>query len=118
MSQALHAKLRYRTIYCKPYNAARKSRGSLAIWLDKGMSWFAAGSGKYGRSPQFSDAAIPFCLSIKNLFGLALRQTTGFVPSLLAVMACSGLQYVMAQTTQSGCASHLSAQFRWTEFAT
>jgi hypothetical protein len=53
----------------------------LAIWLGKTMSWFAAAS---GRSPQFSDAAIQFCLTIKNLFGLALRQTTGFVQSLLA----------------------------------
>lgn len=40
--------------------------------LDKGMSWFAAISGKRGRSLQFSDAAIQFCLTIKNLFGLGL----------------------------------------------
>ncbi|KGH26153.1 transposase ISSpo9 [Comamonas testosteroni] len=53
--------------------------------MDKGMSWFAAISGKRGRSPQFSDAAIQFCLTIKNLFGLALRQTIGFVQSLLAL---------------------------------
>jgi hypothetical protein len=31
----------------------------------------------------YSDAAIQFCLIIKNLFGLALRQTIGFVQSLL-----------------------------------
>ncbi|WP_037279629.1 IS5 family transposase, partial [Rubellimicrobium mesophilum] len=31
----------------------------------------------------FSDAAIQFCLSIKVLFGLALRQTIGMVESLL-----------------------------------
>lgn len=61
------------------YNAALKARGSLTIWLDEGISWFAASSGKRGRSPQFSDAAIQFCLTIKNLFGLALRQTTDFV---------------------------------------
>ena len=57
------------------------------------MSWFAAISGKRGRSPQFSDAAIQFCLTIKNLFGLALRQTTGFVQSLLAL---SGLPWPVA----------------------
>lgn len=49
-----------------------------------------AASGKRGRSPLFSDAAIQFCLTIKNLFGLALRQTTGFVQSLLAL---SGLRW-------------------------
>ena len=89
MSQPLQSKPRYRTTNWKQYNAALKSRGSLTIWLDRGMSWFAAASGKRGRSPKFSDAAIQFCLTIKNLFGLALRQTTGFVQSLLAL---SGLR--------------------------
>ncbi|WP_232776272.1 IS5 family transposase [Comamonas testosteroni] len=85
MSQLFQAKPRYRTTNCKQYNAALKARGSLTIWLDKGMSWFAAACGKCGRRPQFSDAAVQFCLTIKNLFGLALRQTTGFVQSLLAL---------------------------------
>jgi len=76
-------KPRYRTINWKQYNAALQSRGSLSIWLDKRISWFAAGSGKRGRSPKFSDAAIQFCLTLKNLFGLALRQTTGLVQSVL-----------------------------------
>ena len=54
------------------------------------MQWFASASGKRGRSPRFSDAAIQFCLTIKNLFGLALRQTMGFVESLLHL---SGLHW-------------------------
>ena len=54
------------------------------------MSWFVAASGKRGCSLQFLDAAIQFCPTIKNLFGLALRQTIGFVQSLLAL---SGLQW-------------------------
>lgn len=32
---------------------------------------------------EFSDAAIQFCFTLKNLFGLALRQTTGLVESVL-----------------------------------
>lgn len=47
------------------------------------MEWAGAPSGQRGRSPSFSDAAIQFCLMIKNLYGLALRQTTGMVRSLL-----------------------------------
>jgi hypothetical protein len=44
------------------------------------MAWFAAASsGKRGRSPKFSDAAIQFFLTLKILFGLALRHTTGNV---------------------------------------
>lgn len=81
---------RYRTTNWKQYNAALKARGSLTVWFDKNISWFATGSGKRGRSPTFSDAAIQFCLTIKNLFGLALRQTTGLVQSLLNL---SGLRW-------------------------
>ena len=81
---------RYRTTNWQQYNAALKARGSLTVWFDKNMSWFAAASGKRGRSPTFSDAAIQFCLTIKNLFGLALRQATGLVQSLLTL---SGLHW-------------------------
>ena len=89
MSQSA-AKKRYRTTNWKQYNSSLKARGSLTIWLDKKMSWFAAVSGKRGRSPKFSDAAIQFCLTLKNLFGLALRQTTGLVQSVLEL---SGLAW-------------------------
>ena len=83
MSELLRSKSRYRTTNLKSYNGALKARGSLTAWLDKDMQWFAAASGKRGRSPKFSDAAIQFCLTIKNLFALALRQAMGFVESLL-----------------------------------
>ena len=76
-------KHRYRTTNWSHYNAGLKARGSLTVLFDRNMSWFAAASGKRGRSPKFSDAAIQFCLTLKNLFGLALRQTTGLVESVL-----------------------------------
>lgn len=47
------------------------------------MEWEAAPSGRRGRQQTYSAAAIQMCLTIKVLFGLALRQTTGFVTSLL-----------------------------------
>lgn len=47
------------------------------------MAWFADGTGKRGRSPTYSDAAIQFCLSLKCQFGLPLRQSMGLVESLL-----------------------------------
>lgn len=53
------------------------------IWLDPVLKWAAEPTGKRGRNPTFSDAAIQFCLTIKCLFGLALRQATGMVESLL-----------------------------------
>ena len=47
------------------------------------MAWAAKPTGKRGRQPLYSDAAVQTCLTMKLLFGMALRQTTGFVESLL-----------------------------------
>lgn len=74
---------RYRTTNWAAYNAALKARGSLTVWLDRDMPWLAEPTGKPGRPPTFSDAAIQFCLSIKCLFNLPLRQSLGLVQSLL-----------------------------------
>ena len=74
---------RYRTLNWSAYNASLRERGSLTVWFDPGMAWHAAPSGKRGRQQTFSDAAIQACLTIKVLLGLPLRQTTGFVASLL-----------------------------------
>ena len=65
------------------YNTALKQRGSLSIWFDPEMSWHSPPTGKRGRQPEFSDAAIQVCLTMKVLFRMPLRQTTGFVGSLL-----------------------------------
>ena len=77
------APTRYRTLNWSAYNAALRERGSLTVWFDPGMAWHAAPSGKRGGQAVYSDAAIQACLTIKVLFGLPLRQTTGFVASLL-----------------------------------
>ncbi len=83
MSEPLGPKTRYKTSNWAAYNAALKARGSLTIWLDKDMQWYAPASDKRGRQQTFTDAAIQFCLSIKCLFGLALRQSLGLIHSLL-----------------------------------
>ena len=73
----------YKTKNWPAYNEALKQRGSLTIWFDPDMVWVLPRTGKRGRQPQYSDAAIQTCLTMKVLFGMALRQTTGFVESLL-----------------------------------
>ncbi len=77
------APTKYKTTNWSTYNDALKRRGSLAIWFDPAVMWTPHPSGKRGRQQQFSDAAIQTCLTLKVLFGMALRQTTGFVESLL-----------------------------------
>ena len=47
------------------------------------MEWYAPSTGKRGRQRKFSAAAIEVCLTVKVLFGMPLRQTTGFVESVL-----------------------------------
>lgn len=73
MSEPKGSTAHYKTTNWAAHNAALKARGQLTIWLDKDMQWYAPASGKRGRQRVFSDAAIQFCLSIKCLFGLALR---------------------------------------------
>lgn len=50
------------------------------------MVWKPPPTGKRGRQLSFSDAAIQTCLTMKVLFGMPLRQTTGFVESLLRLV--------------------------------
>lgn len=64
------------------YNQALRQRGSLTVWFDPLMPWAAVPSGRRGRQQAYSDAAIQACLTIKVLFGLPLRQATGFVARL------------------------------------
>lgn len=74
---------RYRTTNWSSYNSALKMRGSLTVWFDLSMVWEGLPTGRRGRRQSYSVAAIQTCLTLKVLFGFALRQTTGFVESLL-----------------------------------
>ena len=80
--------LAYKTRNWPAYNEALKRRGSLTIWFDPAMTWEAAPTGKRGRQPDYSGEedqktvrgtvfptnAIQACLTMKVLFGMALRQ--------------------------------------------
>ena len=78
--------LTYKTKIWPAYNEALKRRGSLTIWFDPETSWDAVPTGRRGRQQTYSDTAIQTCLTMKVLFGMALRQTTGFVESLLRLV--------------------------------
>jgi hypothetical protein len=80
------APTKYKIKNWSSYNDSLKQRGSLSIWFDPDMVWTPPPSGKRGRQQQFSDAAIQTCLTLKVLFGMPLRQTTGFVQSLLRLV--------------------------------
>jgi len=68
---------RYSTTNRSGSSASLCKRGSLPLWSDEEMTWFAPHDGRPGR------LAIHFYLTIKLLFMLPLRQTTVMVASLL-----------------------------------
>ncbi|GAM07505.1 transposase, partial [Novosphingobium sp. MBES04] len=43
------------------------------------MQWLSTPTGKRGRQPAISNVAIQACLTLKGVFKLPLRQTTGMV---------------------------------------
>ena len=63
------------------------------------MSWLAPHDGSPGRPAVFADAAIQFCLTIKVLFKLRLRQTSGMEASLLKM---AGLDWAVLGYTCAG----------------
>jgi hypothetical protein len=76
----------YRTRNWPAYNEALKRRGSLTIWFDPYISWDSVPTGRLGRQQTYSDTAIQTCLTMEVLFDMALRQTAGFVESLLRLV--------------------------------
>ena len=49
-------------------------KDTVIICLDPEMNWHGSASGKRGRSQTFNDIVIQFCLAIKSLGGLPLRE--------------------------------------------
>ena len=78
-------KKRYRTTNWSEYNQALINRGNLTFWIDPNTKWHADPNGKSGRDHTFSDIAIQTCLTIKVLFNLPLRQTQGFMQSIITL---------------------------------
>jgi len=98
----------YRTTNWRAYNVALRQRGSLGIWFDPETQWQAEPTAKRGRQTVFTDAAIQTCLTLRSLFGLPLRQTTGLVASLLKL---AGLDWsVPDYSTLSRRQKHLAVQ--------
>ena len=70
------------------YEKGLRDRGDVAIWLSEAAidAWTPTGNGRRGGQQLYSDLAIETALTFRIVFHLALRQTEGFVGSLLKVM--------------------------------
>jgi IS5 family transposase len=76
----------------RAYERALVSRGDVTLWFspDARAAWGVRPSGRPGGQQRFSDLAIQTALTLRLVFHLPLRQTEGFVPSILTMM-CVGL---------------------------
>ncbi|KZL17924.1 Transposase DDE domain protein [Pseudovibrio axinellae] len=81
-------KARFRVTNWPDYNESLRGRGDITVWIEESVAqvWFARPRKQRGRPATFSDLAIETCLQIRAVFALALRQTQGFVRSVLGLM--------------------------------
>jgi hypothetical protein len=82
-------KAKYRIKNWAEYNKALVQRGSLTIWFHEDVleTWKnPPQTGKPGHPFEYSDLVIECALTLKAVYGLALRQTQGFLASLLTLL--------------------------------
>ena len=90
MKSKVHPK--YKTKYhvgnWPEYEQALVRRGDVTLWLsaDAMDAWRPASSGRPGGPRKFSDVSIRTALTLRLVFRLPLRQTEGFLRSVLAMM--------------------------------
>lgn len=77
---------KYKVLNWSEYNRSLIHRGRIDFWIDKAVlsSWHPKiENPKPGAQINYSDLAIQTCLSLRKLYRLPLRQTQGFVSSLI-----------------------------------
>ena len=85
---SVKSKAVYRVKNWSSYNRALIARGSLTVWLDDSFwqQWYDHRPCQRGAQFVYSDRTIVWMLTLRLLFGLPLRQTPGFIQSLLALI--------------------------------
>ncbi|WP_245872414.1 IS5 family transposase [Brucella pituitosa] len=81
-------KQKYRVTNWAAYTESLRRRGDLTVWIseDAVCLWSAARRISRGGQPKYSDLAITLCLTLRIVYGLALRQTQGLMCSVASLM--------------------------------
>ena len=87
-------KTKYRVSNWADYDRALVQRGGITLWISQGRkrrfrvipSWKPVPSGRRGAQRKYSDHAIETALTLRLVFKLPLRQTEGFLRSVLSLM--------------------------------
>ncbi len=81
-------KTKYRIRNWREYERGLGSRGDVTIWLSEEAiaAWTPPNNGLRGGQRRYSNLAILTALTLRVVFRLPLRQTEGFLDSLLSLM--------------------------------
>jgi Transposase DDE domain len=81
-------KTSYRLTNWPEYDKSLRDRGDVTLWISQEAinAWTPLHNGKRGAQPRYADIAIETALSLRLLFHLPLRQTEGFLRSILTLM--------------------------------
>ena len=81
-------KTKYHVKNWPTYDIALRDRGDITVWFDEESicAWNGPPSGRPGGQRRYSDLAIVTALTLRTVFHLPLRQTEGFVASLIGLM--------------------------------
>ena len=81
-------KTKYRVTNWPAYERSLRERGDITVWFDEDAvdAWHAPASGLPGGQWRCSDLAIVTALTLRLVFHLPLRQTEGFVASIIRLM--------------------------------
>ncbi|MEX2259358.1 MAG: IS5 family transposase [Woeseia sp.] len=87
-NQLKYAKKQYRARNCREYEAGLCKRGDLTIWFseDALRDWHPPVGAKPGGQRRYSDTAIEAALTVRAVYGLASRQTEGFLRSVARLL--------------------------------
>ncbi len=91
-------KMKFKVTNWREYETGLRRRGSLTLWVtpEALSSWQAPKRTTRGGQPRYSDLAIETALTLGLVFDLRLRQTEGFVTSMLKLI---GLDLVVPDHT-------------------
>ncbi len=78
-------KTKYRVTNWREYERGLRSRGDITVWFsdEAREGWTPPKNGRRGGQSRYSNLAIVTALTLRMVFHLPLRQTEGFLDSLL-----------------------------------
>jgi hypothetical protein len=87
-NQLKHTRKKYRVRHWREYEAGLRKRGDLTIWFSEEAlrDWHPAVGTNPGGQRHYSDTAIETALTVRAVYGLALRQTEGFLRSVAKLL--------------------------------